>query len=425
MRNLPVLQDFLCDPEAPCCGTQTCARARIRKHFEGQIYGAFPQKYLVKEYSFRNLERDGSTPSSADVFEIELRVLLLDEEFSRFEDDEREFPVRILATVPSLDAFSREPRRALLGPNFYGNHSVTSNPQVHIDKEQWVPPFTKGWLESDDEKCAAEYRAWSVPAGHGSRGFAAARWPLGLAISEGYAVLTFYHGDLALDDPSRCMKQTLTHASLGRGALCAWAFGIQIVMDYLEEHDGAAKLNVDPSRVCAFGHSRNGKAALIAGAYDERIWASIGNCSGCMGAAVSRGKSGEDIKAIVTRFPHWFRPEFAQYSNAEELMPVDQHLLLALVSPRAVLICSAFEDTWADPRAELRSVLATAKLETEHGSEFSQKRQDSSCGNINLPECGTFVGSTTCAFHVRQGKHAIGARDFKIFIDFLSQLKSC
>ena len=78
-----------------------------------------------------------------------------------------------------------------------------------------------------------------------------------------------------------------------RGTIAAWAWGFHRCVDYLVTEPG-----VDPHRIAALGHSRNGKTALLAAAFDERIAIAFPHQAGCGGSAPSRGKTGESVKAI-------------------------------------------------------------------------------------------------------------------------------
>ncbi len=136
------------------------------------------------------------------------------------------------------------------------------------------------------------------------------------------------------------------HPGATYGALAAWAWGYHRCVDVLASFEF-----VDMTRIAVVGHSRGGKASLLAGATDERIALTAANDSGCGGAGCYRhqGPGSETLADIVGRFPDWFGPRLADYVGRETDLPFDQHFLKAAVAPRWLLTTKALGDLWANP----------------------------------------------------------------------------
>ena len=141
------------------------------------------------------------------------------------------------------------------------------------------------------------------------------------------------------------------------GALSVWAWGLQRTVDVLSRLDG-----IDARRIGVVGHSRGGKAALLAGATDARIWLTAANNSGTAGASSSLrlGRGSETPLALAQRFPHWLARDALASLAAGQAWPADQDVLLASIAPRGLLLTQSIDDRWAN-QVGLRHVAARAR----------------------------------------------------------------
>lgn len=239
-------------------------------------------------------------------------------------------------------------------------------------------------------------------------------WPAEEAIARGYAIAAFYNADVDPDkhdgfkDGIHGLLDGATRPPDAWGTIAAWAWGASRCLDYLVTDRDIAK-----DKVAVIGHSRGGKTALWAGAEDERFALACSNDSGCGGAALSRRqtKEKETVARINKSFPHWFNDNFKTYGNRVEELPVDQHMLLALMAPRAVCVGSAEQDLWADPRGEFLSAVQAGPVYRLFGK--------SGLGNpADMPPIGEALHSDGVHYHIREGKHNLTLVDWNFYLDF-------
>lgn len=300
--------------------------------------------------------------------------------------------IHLLLVTPNA---SREPVGCFVGMNFCGNHAVVNDPKILIPT-CWMYPNRKS---VKDNKATEE-----------SRGTEIATWSLEQSIERGYAVATFYNGDI---DPDRAdQRGGVRPAWLKKGAvspddtatIMAWAWGIHRAVDYL-----VTRKQIDAKRIICVGHSRLGKTALLAAAFDERIAIAMPHQAGCGGTAPSRGTVGESVKRINTSFPHWFCGNFKRFNDEPARLPFDQHCLAALCAPRPVLFTNAKEDTWANPDGQFEVLKAADPVYRflDAGGLDAKER----------PPIGKLVDSKL-GYFIRDGKHSMTREDWQVFLDF-------
>ncbi|MBO4356043.1 MAG: hypothetical protein J5850_04235, partial [Clostridia bacterium] len=195
---------------------------------------------------------------------------------------------------------------------------------------------------------------------------------------EGVALVLFDRTDFAIDLMKNEKQGQLydCYPEVDCGSIMAWAWGFSRCMDALEKLDIVRKDCISFS-----GHSRGGKAALLAGALDKRAFAVNSNGSGRGGSGCYRirlecveenGLNARDERmSDADRFGvrNWYGPEMAAYAGREADLPFDQHYLKALVAPRILVETEAASDTWANSVGTWETALAAKEVYKFLGAE--------------------------------------------------------
>lgn len=361
-------------------------RPEILALFSTEMYGQLPDLEYTIDFTEKVLT-DHYLDSTAIMKEVIGKV--------RTANGEEQFT--ILYVFPR----NRKDVPVFAGLNFSGNHTIDTLSLITIHN-RWVRNSEKARI-SDNH------------ASPDSRGTSASRWPLSKIIDQGYGVATVYYGEFDPDyddgfnngfHPLFAAHENGSETTCP-SAISMWAKGMSFIADFLVRDTVA-----DPDRIIAIGHSRLGKTALWAGANDTRFSAVISNNSGCGGAALSKRRFGEKVSRINTVFPHWFCDRFNRYNDKENKLPMDQHMLLALMAPRPLYVASATKDQWADPHGEFLALKAAAPV-----YEIFGYAQDFP-GELPAPD-KPYQGIT--GYHLRSGVHDITEYDWLMYMKWCDE----
>lgn len=357
-------------------------RPALLEEFAREMYGRTPTEKIDVRY-----ETVSENPSALDGKATFKQVKFI------FSNGQKELEAILLLVTPN--AVDKAP--VFVGYNFKGNHSTTLDTSI---------------LYSNNFALVKEpgHPDWE-------RGCQASRWSYEALIGRGYAVATMCYHDIFPDkaglkdhsivslfsDYPKEVEPTDEWQAIG-----AWAWGSSRIVDYL-----TTVPQIDADKIALMGHSRQGKAALWAGAQDERFKIVIANNSGEGGAAISRREFGESIEQVSTIQPAWFCPAFDVYRRREGERPIDQHQLLALIAPRAVYVASAEEDLWADPKGEYLAAYHAGPVFELYGLQGLPTE--------NMPALHQPILESV-GYHIRAGKHDVTDYDWNSFINFADKI---
>ncbi|MCX6902433.1 MAG: hypothetical protein NTW03_02905 [Verrucomicrobia bacterium] len=374
-------------------------RPELIRLFQHYMYGQLPPKPVTLSAKVERVD-PASFGGKATLSEVTLKF-----------DPPAAPPIHLMVIVPNRRT---TPAPVVLALNYFGNHTLVPDQNVRLP-DNWMP----GWGGEG---------AWSAKvvgnrASDAGRGSWLKFWPIEDLLDRGYALATFYNGDLDPDTPEqRGLQKFFRHHDPADdvGSIGAWAWGLQRAVDYLVTAPG-----IDPRRIITTGHSRTAKAALVAAAFDDRIALTIPHQAGCGGTAPSRAtialgrsyntldkpqtKPPETVFNINDKFPHWFNARFKEFNHQAERLPFDQNCLVALCAPRPVLFTNGRADTWINPAGQFEVLRAAAPVYRLLGA-----------GNFTaeeLPPDGQVIGGVL-GYYLRPGAHSLLREDWKIFLDF-------
>jgi len=293
---------------------------------------------------------------------------------------------------------AKHPVPAIIGINFIGNQAISKDPGIKL---------TNAWVESSKMfPCAVNGKATDA-----CRGVNSGQWELDSILDRGFALVTMYREEIASDRNEEMFKTgvhslfpELQNREDNFSTMGAWAWALSRGMDYLETDK-----DIDPKKVAVFGFSRLAKAALWAGATDERFALVLSNESGAGGTKQFHRGIGENIRRLCTVFPHWFAKSLSKYMDKDQELPFDQHFVMALIAPRPVYLATAQGDVNADPEGEFETAKASDAIYKFLGTKGFP--------GTTFPALNQSIYGQV-GFHIRPGGHDVTNFDWIQFLNF-------
>jgi (4-O-methyl)-D-glucuronate---lignin esterase len=235
-----------------------------------------------------------------------------------------------------------------------------------------------------------------------------------LAKGWGYAILSAY--SIQADYGAGLKEGIIGLCNQGKprklddwGALRAWAWGASRALDFFETDK-----SVDAEQVGLEGHSRFGKAALVAMAYDQRFAIAYVSSSGAAGASLFRRDWGEIVENVAGSGEyHWMAGNFLKYAGplGWDDLPIDAHELICLCAPRPVFIGGGATngDGWVDAKGMFMAAAGAGPVYKLLGKK--------DMGTTEFPPIETPLIDGEMAFRQHSGGHTTGP-NWPVFVTF-------
>ena len=290
--------------------------------------------------------------------------------------------------------------------NYRGNQTVLDEGEVKLPDGEWRKPSSQASPKESEN---------GAMRGTGARSVILAD----VITARGYALLTACYAQVSPDvEVTRGNPEELAYTRIfelwpkrdesrddNTTALGAWAWALSRGLDL------AGRIpEIDARRNVVTGSSRLAKAALLAAARDDRFAVCVANQTGGGGCPLAKRDFGENVSTEMKSFPHWYCKAYAKYVDNEQAMKFDQHMLIAAVAPRALLI-EGFNSGWFDTKGEYLAARAASPVWEFLGRKGLPKGE--------FPEnYDTSLIGESLGYVRRGGQHGISAIDWIWTLNF-------
>ena len=317
-----------------------------------------------------------------------------------------------------LPRYAKKPVPVILFLNYRGNYELVTDADI---------PIMTAWKRNNEEYSVENHRVPEKNRGIMQNADQRTTFPIGSILARGYAVMSACYCEVSPDPgrkeppPYEQGKFAYTgvfelwgERDLSRTdnitALGVWGWALSRGLDLAERIP-----EIDAKRSVVTGCSRLGKAALIAAARDERFAVCVPCQTGGGGVPLAKRDYGENVSTENRMFAHWYCAAYAKYAeDPAGTLPFDQHLFLACVAPRALLV-EGFDSKWYDPKGEYLSVKAASPVwELLCGEGLPE---------VGEPDCYDVSAIGRVLGYVRRTEaHGISAYDWMWTMDFADKV---
>ena len=293
--------------------------------------------------------------------------------------------------------------------NYRGNLELVSEECV---------PLQQGWVRNNPQFDIADHRVTEKSRARMRRTDNASPFPLEAILARGYAVMSACYCEVSPDPTTESEQERLAYTGVfdlwekrdpartdNTTALGAWAWTLSRGLDL-----ALTIPEIDARQSVVTGCSRLAKAALLAASRDERFAVCVPNQTGGGGVPLAKRDFGENVSTEMKAFTHWYCKAYGKYIDNEAAMKFDQHLLVASIAPRRILV-EGFNSDWFDTKGEYLSCKAASVVWTFLG--LKGLPEEPFPENFSTSCVGPYLGYVR-----RGGDHGISGHDWLWMLDF-------